>query len=301
MKCLFIYNPVSGKSKKILKNLNYIKETLAKKYEVLDVVRTEYPKHATKLASEACGVYDVIVFSGGDGTFNEVIQGVAEKESRPILSYLPAGTACDMAKNLAIPRNFKKALKIAVSGSCKKSDVCKINDGYYIYIAGIGAYTDTTYNTNQNLKRKIGWLAYFIDGFKKTFSIKKIPMKLTANGETYKEEVLLLLIANSKSVGGFKFNPKGNLNDGKVDIIVVKQNIFKLPFNVWKLFIFGVNKMKNKKSYRFIKTDKVEIDVADNITWNIDGEASVKGKVKIEVLKRHVTFLVDKRKARQLY
>lgn len=301
MKCLFVYNPASGNSRKILDNLDYIKKVLSSKYEDLDIVSTEYAGHATKIANDACGIYDVLIFSGGDGTFNEVVQGVSEKENRPVLSYIPSGTACDMSKNLAIPLNLKRALKICIHGSCKKSDVCKINDGYFIYIAGIGAYTEMTFQTNQEKKQKLGRMAYLLDGFKKSFDIEKVPVKLKANGKVYEEKVLLLLIANSKSVGGFKFNRKGNLNDGKVDIIIVKQNIFKLPFNVWKLFIYGFEKTKSRRFLRFIKTDKVEVEVSDDVYWNIDGEKGMPGNVKIEVLKRHLTFLVDKRKARQLY
>lgn len=301
MKCLFIYNPASGKSKKVLENMDYIEKSLRKVYEKVDIVSTNGPKDATKLAKEACGVYDVLVFSGGDGTFNEVVQGVSNMENRPVLSYIPAGTVCDMAKNLAIPLNLKGALRIATKGSRKKSDVCKINDDYFIYVAGIGVYTGVTYESKKEAKQKFGKIAYFIEGFKKSFNTEKIKVRIKIEEKVYEEEVILLLVANSKSVAGFTINKKGNLNDGKVDIILVKQNIFKIPFNVWKLFLYGLKIMRKKKCIRHFNTDKVEIEVLDDAVWTVDGEEYRRNDVKIEVLRRHLTFLVDKRKARKLY
>lgn len=296
MKCLFIYNPTSGKSKKIIDNLDCIKQTLTKKYHFVDIVETQYPKHATKLASDACGIYDILVFSGGDGTFNEVIQGLAQKTIKPILSYIPAGTACDMAKNLNIPNNLKKALEISVGNNIKSGDICKINENYFVYVAAIGVYTSVPYLPTPLIKKRLGKLAYFIEGVKHSFNIKNIKVKMEVNGKTYNEETILLLVANSKSVGGFAFNKKANLRDGKVDIILIKQNILTMPFNVWKLFLFGVNYMKKKKSMILINTNKVKIEVGDDVSWDIDGEKGVFGSVEIEVLREHISFLVPKKR-----
>lgn len=296
MKCLFVYNPVSSRSKKILDNLVYIKKTLLKKYKTVDFVKTEYPKHATEIANNACGIYDILVFSGGDGTFHEVIQGVAQKKEKPILSYLPSGTMCDMARNLGIPMNLKKALAVSIDDCMKIGDICKINDSYFVYVAGIGVYTSVAHNSCIKKKRRLGKLAYFIDGIKESFNIKNIKVKIEANGEIYEEKIVFLLVANSKSVGGFVFNKDANLNDGKIDVILIKQNILTMPFNVWKLFIFGLNYMKKKKTMILINTNKVKIDIDDDIDWDVDGEKGVKGSVEIEVLKGHIDLLVPHKK-----
>ena len=110
MNCIFIYNPNSGSSKNIVKNLDYIKEKLSTKYDVVDIVPTQYATHATKIANEACGVYDCLVLAGGDGTFNEVINGLAGNEVKPVVGYVPCGTVCDMANNLGMTKNVKNIL-----------------------------------------------------------------------------------------------------------------------------------------------------------------------------------------------
>ena len=84
MKCVFIYNPVSGKGK-IEKKLNYIIKKLKEKYNEVEVRATQAPGDMTRFAQEAIGQVDAIIFSGGDGSFNEVLQGVAGVENMPEL------------------------------------------------------------------------------------------------------------------------------------------------------------------------------------------------------------------------
>ena len=78
MKCLFVYNPNSGNGR-INKYLSYVVNRLSKRFDQIDCHPTKNPQDATKIAREACGVYDYLIFAGGDGTFNEVIQGISVK------------------------------------------------------------------------------------------------------------------------------------------------------------------------------------------------------------------------------
>ena len=109
-KCLFVYNPKSGKSG-LVKRVNYIINELNAIYDEVDYKPTEYAGHATKIARDACGVYTHLIISGGDGSFNEIVNGVAEQENAPIIGYLPSGTVNDISRSLNISRNLNKALK----------------------------------------------------------------------------------------------------------------------------------------------------------------------------------------------
>ena len=108
---MFIYNPNSG-LQKINNRLSYIVETLLTKYSVVDVFKSQNKEDFIKKCQESCGVYDTLIFAGGDGTFNMVVNALANKENKPILGVLPTGTINDAAKNFGIKRNLKKALKI---------------------------------------------------------------------------------------------------------------------------------------------------------------------------------------------
>src|SRR5699024_12171008 len=86
--------------------------------------------------------YDLVVGAGGDGTINEVINGIAKKEYRPGLGVIPVGTMNDFARALLIPREVKKAVDIIVNGQTKQLDIGKVNDHYFINIAGGGKLTE---------------------------------------------------------------------------------------------------------------------------------------------------------------
>ena len=153
MNCIFIYNPVSGKGK-IAKQLDYIVNSLKETYSQVDVYATKAAGDMARFASDAIGKYDAIVFAGGDGSFNEILQAIAKAENPPILGYIPSGTANDIGHTLKIPKNVKKALKIIKEGKEAKLDCMKVNDQYAMYVVCAGAFVSATYTTSQKLKNK---------------------------------------------------------------------------------------------------------------------------------------------------
>ncbi len=89
---MFLYNPNSGKGK-VAKKIDYVRKKLEKKYDVVDIVETTSGADLEAKAREGALNYDVILFSGGDGTFNNVLQGVGESDVT--LGYIPSGTVND--------------------------------------------------------------------------------------------------------------------------------------------------------------------------------------------------------------
>ena len=102
MKCLFLYNPKSGKEK-TSKKLDYITNRLKEKFELVDIHCAASIDDFTKTCKKTCGVYDYLVFSGGDGSFNLIVNAIAEEKNKPILGYIPSGTCNDIALNLNLP------------------------------------------------------------------------------------------------------------------------------------------------------------------------------------------------------
>lgn len=108
-KVVFIYNPSSGKGR-VEKNLDFIVNEIKKKYGSVDVIKTKSAEHLTESVRNACYEYDYLFFSGGDGTFNMVVNSIPfEVEKLPIFGYLPGGSTNDMSYNVNISRmNVKK-------------------------------------------------------------------------------------------------------------------------------------------------------------------------------------------------
>ena len=142
-----------------------------------------------------------------------------------------------MATNYNIPRNIKKALNVCLQGNKTKIDVCKINDSYFAYVCGLGTYTSSIFKASPKLKKKFGRMAYFMRGIEDVFKINELKLDITVGQKTFTQDSLLLLIINSKSVGGFRqFNYTNKLGDGKFDVVVVKKPELKTPVNIWRLF-----------------------------------------------------------------
>ncbi len=293
MNCIFIYNPNSGKGK-IVKYLDYITKTLKSKFDEVTLYATKSGEDTRLQASLACGKYDVLVFSGGDGTVNDIITGISVNENRPILGYIPSGTVNDISKNLRISRNPKKAVRNIVDGDIINHDVGMINDNYFMYVSAVGTFTGVSYRTAQHLKRKFGKIAYAVDGLKDIVSPKIVDLKISANGHNYKLLVPLVLIMNTKSVGGIAFNKYGHLNDGYFDIVIVKNGVNRGLANIAKLMIFGIRRKSLHKHFIFIKASDFTVTVPDDVTWCIDGESGPKGEVHIKNLHHHIRFFVPK-------
>ncbi len=302
MNCLFIYNPNSGRGK-INKYVDYIKKQLEEKFDEVAVRPSAKAGDLTEFAKEACGKYDYLVFSGGDGTFNEVLSGIGGQENRPILGYIPTGTCNDIARTYGIPFKVKTALKNVLKGVPKRVDCFRVNDRYAEYVVCAGAFTNTTYQTKQANKKKFGKLAYFYDGIKNNLVPPTFHVSLQSSSMNIETDSNFITLINSKSVAGIPLNRKAVLDDGLVDVLIVKlvekkkkTSRIRAFFKVIKIFLFGINKMLMQDSEIIkIRDSHFVVTLDENIDWNYDGEQGDHGKLEITVMKKHVQLLIPKR------
>ena len=297
MKCIFIYNPVSGRGQ-IVNQVKTIVKRLAEVYDIVDTYPSKSSNDITEATIKACQEYDAIIFAGGDGTFNEVAMGVASCKRRPPLGYIPQGTTNDIARNLRIPRHVKGALKVILAGKTIKHDVGKINDRYFVYVAAIGACTGTSYTTRHEEKRLLGRLAYVKNGINEFFTSPLSKVKVISDDKSIEATAPLVLVLNSISVGGLPFNRYGHLNDGLFDVILVNNDKSKGRLNIIKFFISRMLGMRKAKEAIALHASKFRIEIDGEQTWCIDGEEGPKGSVAIENLHSHLTIFAPKRKAR---
>ena len=294
MKCLLVYNPVSGTSKKLVKKLPYIEKALTEKFGDVTIRPTTYAGEAKKIAKESCGKYDVLIVSGGDGTYSEILNGLGENKNTPVLGYIPSGSCGDVAYNHRIPHNIKRALKVILKGNKKEVDLCKINDTYFSYIAGIGTYTAGIYNTDQKLKRKIGKAAYYLGAVKETFNIEPLNVTITVGKRVNKiKDALLVLVLNTRSVGGFPYlNYMSDMSDGKVEVLVIKKDTFNTPVNIWRLFAKGVENFKDNPNVKLYKGSNIKVETDSDVIWNVDGDKSEYKNIEVNVLKKKICMFV---------
>lgn len=298
MRCLFLYNPVSGRGK-IAKKLGRIVRALERKYGTVDTYATKGRGDMARAAAEATEKYDALIFSGGDGSFNEVVQGVAGGGRIPELGYIPCGTINDVAHSLGIPKRLGGALKVILSGERALLDCMKINDRYAMYIVAAGAFTSATYSTPQKLKRQVGRIAYGVEGIRKNMNFEVFDIDIAAGGARERTDCVFVALMNGRYVAGMRLNRRGSMADGQIEAAVIRQcrkpNFFQRVrafFSLANLFLFGYG--VREKNISRIRGSHFEIDAGDSVVWNFDGERGICGKVVVDVLPKRIPVLVPR-------
>lgn len=304
MRCLFVYNPVSGKGK-VGRREGEIAEALARRFGACDVYATRGPGELSGKAAEACGQYDVFVFAGGDGSFNEVVQGLGERENRPVLGYIPTGTVNDIARSTGIPRNIRGALKNVLDGEPKKLDVMKVNDSYVMYVVASGGLTGCSYTADQSVKKTFGKLAYAFEVLRRDLVIDAYTYRFEDNNEIHEADAVMVMIMNSRSVASMRLNPDAVLDDGEVELVIITQEKLKHETNFFRhvryllsalgVFVLGYRGLKYDPRAFVYRGNRFKIGVGDDIVWNFDGERGISGPIELTVLPRHVELIVPER------
>lgn len=287
-----IYNPTSGREE-MKKRLSDILQKLERGGLETSCHATIGEGDATLAATEAIDRgFDIIIAAGGDGTLNEVISGMAEREHRPKLGILPVGTTNDFARALRIPKDWEQACDIICKQFTHTIDVGKVNRRYFINIAGGGSLTELTYEVPSKLKTMIGQLAYYMKGLEKLPRLRPIELTVKSEEMTFTEDCMLFLIANSNSVGGFeKLAPHASLQDGYFDVLILKK--IHLADFVRLVTLATRGEHLNDPSIVHFKTKYIEVTSPDYTQLNLDGEFGGTLPAKFSMLPAHLDIFVD--------
>ena len=274
-RCRIIYNPTSGREA-MKNNLVDILNILERAgYETSAYATTPEPNSAKNEADRAAKAgFNLIVAAGGDGTINEVVNGIAPLKHRPKLGIIPAGTTNDYARALKIPREDPiGAAKVIAKGQTIKMDIGEAGKNWFVNIAAGGLLTELTYGVPSQVKSLFGYLAYLVKGAELLPQIKPIKMHLEYDGGTYDGKASMFFLALTNSIGGFEqIVPDASLDDGKFTLIVVKTSNLIEILQLITMVLNG-GKHVNDPRILYVKTSKlVAKPVDEKMMINVDGE-----------------------------
>lgn len=274
-RCRIIYNPTSGREA-MKNNLVDILNILERAgYETSAYATTPEPNSAKNEAERAAKAgFNLIVAAGGDGTINEVVNGIAPLKHRPKLGIIPAGTTNDYARALKIPREDPiGAAKVIAKGQTIKMDIGEAGKNWFVNIAAGGLLTELTYGVPSQVKSLFGYLAYLVKGAELLPQIKPIKMHLEYDGGTYDGKASMFFLALTNSVGGFEqIVPDASLDDGKFTLIVVKTSNLIEILQLITMVLNG-GRHVNDPRILYVKTSKlVAKPVDEKMMINVDGE-----------------------------
>ncbi len=250
MKYFVIVNPISGR-RRGEKSIPAIEKRLRQAGVEYRLVRTERPWHAAELAEQAARErYDVIVSASGDGTFNEVLNGLMRARqagfNHAALGIIAIGTGNDFAGGVGIPDDLEKSMEALLADKRKKIDIGLVRGGDYpegrYFGNGIGIGFDAAVVLAAlRLRFLRGLPAYLIGAIQTVFFYYKPPhLRIEMDGQTIEQDSLMVSIMNGKRMGGgFRMAPNGQLDDGQLDLCIAEKAGKLRIFQLIPMFIQG--------------------------------------------------------------
>lgn len=261
-----------------------------------DFCYTQGKDDATDFAREIKpGEYDLVLAVGGDGTLNEVVNGLIQSGSGTTMAILPAGTVNDFATYLDMPQDPYTYARMIMDNHTRKIDVGLAGDHYFLNVAAGGLLTDIAYKVPSETKTSLGRLAYWLEGAKDIPSniFNGFDLSVEAEADHYNKESLLFLIANTTSVGGIKkLLPQAKVNDGLLDVLIVSKLALGGFLPLLAQLMFG-NHLSND-SITYFQTDRLILSSAksQDIRLDLDGEEGGFLPVEVRCIPGAVTLLV---------
>lgn len=299
---LLIHNPNAGNNGHARRRLlDEARHIFATRGIDADLAETTGPGHATEIAARAAAENrGLVIACGGDGTLNEIVNGLASHQNghRVPLALLPGGTANILAKELALPWNIPKAAETLAHGTVKEIALGLATPleqpekkKYFLSVAGAGPDGAIVYSIDLGLKSRVGILAYWWEGAREVFRYK-FPRFRVVSGER-KINASLVIVGRTQNYGGpFKITTEANLFEDCFEILTLTTQsglryLSYLP-SLW------LNKLRGTPGVEFFKTDSLVCEPLDSnpVYAQIDGEPLARLPVEFRIVPRALKLLV---------
>lgn len=283
-KAMVIINPTSGGEQA----LNYKEkiENKAKEYfKVVETRITEKALDATHFAEEAAKEkYEAVIVFGGDGTVNEVISGIAEKEYIPKLGIIPGGTGNLITKLVQIDQDIDKAIESWDFNLTNKIDIGKANDHYFGYIFSVGSLPEAIHNVEIEDKTKFGMFAYAINTVKSVIRDEVFNIKVETENGNYEGDASQVLVLLSNYFSDKKIFDENKV--GYANILILKEASIFSKLSLIPDLLKG--DVVENDSIEYIKAKTIKISSDIEIESDIDGDQSDDLPVEIKVLGNYI-------------
>ncbi len=296
---VFLVNPKSAGGA-TARAITGIEGRIREMFADVRIVFTERPEHATSLAYELGADAGMVVSVGGDGTANEVVNGLAELEAseRPVLGVLPAGTGCDLVRSIGMPRDLGEALEVLRSGERRRTDWMEVvlsgHDGretqrVCINVAGFGMNGEIVARANRSSKRLGGRLTFALATARTALSWKSPDVAIRWDGPDgpgeWTGDLASVFVANGHYCGGgMHVGPDGRMDDGAVEMTVMPElPLWTSARNAPRLYDGTLSRMERVRTAR-IRALTAESSPATEVLVDVDGEQPGCLPVRIEVV-----------------
>lgn len=282
-RAVLLYNAKAGKGK-IEKNIDRIVDIFREAGYDMQPLPIRFGTNPF----DWCGAVDLAVVAGGDGTINYVVNAMMRKQLSINIGVIPAGTANDFAGALGMSNNVLKAARQIANGEVELVDCGKVEHMggsdddviYFVNIFSFGIFTTTSQRTPEQLKHRIGKMAYVIAAFKELRNIHGIPLTITSDAGAFYFPTLMGLVFNGETAGRMPLARKSSLRDGVFDCIFLRKRTPFVSALDMLLYMIGIK----TPAVKYLRTSQLMLVTPTNEDTDVDGQSGVHFPMKVSCL-----------------
>ena len=267
---ILIANPTSGSyiyhSQQIKNTISFLREHGWQAELKLTMARGD----ARRFAHDAVLQHiDVVVAVGGDGTINEIIQELAGSDTA--LGVLPNGTVNVWAREVNIPLDTQRARDVLLNGCVRRVDLGKVNDRYFLLMAGIGLDGEVTHAVEKKPAKRLGIFGYLLVGAWLGLGYKGFRVFMQVDKRTIKTHALQIIIGNTQLYGGaVKYTWEAKCDDGLLDVCIVRRQAMHRRILVFLDFM--LHREQRHQWVRYEKCTKISLRTRPSVAIQVDGD-----------------------------
>jgi diacylglycerol kinase (ATP) len=296
-KATIVYNPRARNAPAIAR-LNAAIASVAPHGWEVEIAPTEAAGHATALAKEAAAAGASVVFAcGGDGTINEVINGLVGGPAA--LALVRGGMGDVFAKEIGVPKGPEKALRVLFEGTRRRFDLGLANERYFLCMAGIGFDADVVQAVPDPWKKRLGSTSYAFWGVREALRhpVQKVEIKL--DGAVFETELYWLLVGNTRSYGGIiDITADAKVDDGLLEAYVFEgRGISWLATTAIRL---AMRRHDGARGVSFHRVRELEI-MTPGLSVQLDGEYAGETPLRFDVEAGAIEVLIPTGRGERLF
>ena len=253
-------------------DVRHLVDWVRQKGHLVEALVTYEPGDATAFAADAArrGV-DVVAAVGGDGTVNEVVNGLDGYDVP--LGVIPVGTANDFARQVGIPADADHAMDVILQRKPRRLDTASLNGRRFLNVSTAGIGAEATAETPPEAKESFGAIAYLISGMRKLADLRPQTARFAGDGFEYNGEFLMFAVGLTRaSGGGTLVTPMASATDGLLDLCIV-EGMSRADFARTVLRVKRGEHI-GQDGVQYVQVRSVTIEAREPIVVNVDGESS---------------------------
>ena len=291
-KILMVYNPVSG-SAIFKKKLDAVIESLQRR-KILPVIYRTRAENSSEEFSECVKNSDVqgILAAGGDGTLHRVINWMKKFDVNLPVGIIGSGTSNDFATHLKI-FDIERYFDAIAENKTRPIDLGLVEGGeFFINVASAGVFTSIAHEVDSRQKNALGKIAYYLRGIGELPKFTTIELKIKADEKIFNLDAFLFLVLNSPAVAGMKkITDVAKIDDGKLDLLVLKKCSPRKLFNLTQKLLAG-KCVNSDPNIFYLQAKTLEINSSTNLISDLDGEIGGILPIKIQTVSHAIDFFV---------